>query len=282
MLPRPIAALLTVSLLSCFALQATHAQEWIADQKHHAWGRFQPGSWKRVRVRKDKIDAEGKVVSTTTTDSITTLVETNSSSYTLMVDSEVEVGTQVFRGRPKYLKRYFRDELNGKIINDEALPTEELKIGVSNVQSSVRRIIFTADDWRRETRIHFSTNSPFILRRHTKSHAPSGALGYETKVQATRLGLLRRVRGEPRRVHEVQVVHRQAAHTTTTHETHCPDVPGAVIAHRLAQTDEKGRVVSRSRLELIDYHVSTGKNQIRRGRRGLLPRHTRGVTGSRP
>ena len=283
MLPlRITVALLTGILVSLSSLEVAQAQEWIANHKQHAWGRFKPGSWKRVRVRTDKLDANGKVTSTTTTDSITTLVEANSDCYTLMVDSEVEVGRNVYRGRPKYLKRYFRNELKGEILLDESLGKDEVVVASAPISSNVRHIVYTMDEWKRETTVHYAQDRPFILRRVTKSHAPSGDLGYETEVRAKRVGLLRRILGEPRRVNEIVVVHQQDKHKTTTEESHCEDVPGGVVGHRLEQVDANGRVVSRSRLELIDYHVSTGKTQIRRGRRGLLPQRNRQAGRSRP
>ena len=209
------------------------------------------------------------------TDTITTLVASSGTCYTLMIDTETRVGDKVYRGRPKLVKRYFGGGTAGRLVANTLVGKEDLEIASQPVRSEVRRIVFTSGKWTRTSKVHVSaTKSPYVLKRTTKSKSDDGKIGYVTEVTASHVDQVRKVLGEPKTVSEVEVIHEEGGQKIKTIESHCGTVPGAVVAHEMETTDAKGALVTRSRLELIDYYVSPGKSvrQIRRGRRGLLPR----------
>jgi hypothetical protein len=59
----------------------------------------------------------------------------------------------------------------------------------------------------------------------------------------------------------VRVMHQQGKASTLTLEVHAADVPGGVVSHTSKETDETGRVVRRSTLELLDYGIGDGEDE---------------------
>ena len=63
----------------------------LVPREHHAWGRFGEGSWRRVRVVSRTLDENGQVISETTTETTSTLIDVADSGYALKVNSSVAV-----------------------------------------------------------------------------------------------------------------------------------------------------------------------------------------------
>jgi hypothetical protein len=75
-------------------------------------------------------------------------------------------------------------------------------------------------------------------------------------------------------------VNREAKALSCTVEVFCIDVPGGVVAHTSRETDERGRLVRRSTLELLDFGTMEDRKPANRG--GILFHRTRPrrITGS--
>ena len=65
----------------------------------HPWGRFDPGDWKTVRVITETLNEQGQVVSTTTTDTKTTLVDRDHDGVTLEIQACMEVAGRALYAR---------------------------------------------------------------------------------------------------------------------------------------------------------------------------------------
>src|SRR5687768_16014831 len=61
-------------------------------RRFNFWGRFRPGSWDVVRHAVETIDPEGRVVSTSHTETRTTLANVEDQCLTLKVQASLEVG----------------------------------------------------------------------------------------------------------------------------------------------------------------------------------------------
>ena len=81
--------------------------------KLHPWGSFHPGAWKTVRVVAETLNEQGQVVSTSTTDTKTTLVDIDSSGVTLEIQACMEVAGKRFEAEPQTVKQGFHGELLG-------------------------------------------------------------------------------------------------------------------------------------------------------------------------
>ena len=81
------------------------AQEWLRSQDSHAWARFQPESWKTVRVTHSLIDEAEKVTSQVLTTTTTKLLDSSHNQYVLGVESTVIIGEQKVNQSKDRIKR---------------------------------------------------------------------------------------------------------------------------------------------------------------------------------
>ena len=87
------------------------AQEAGITAKLHPWGQFDPGTWKTVRVTTETFNEQGQVVSTSTADATTTLVDIDNDGVTLEIQTCMEVAGKRFEAEPQTVKQGFHGEL---------------------------------------------------------------------------------------------------------------------------------------------------------------------------
>ena len=89
------------------------AESVAALRQRHPWGRFEPGAWKLVRVVTETLDERGQVVSTSTTESKTTLKKVEDNEVTLLVELVVEIGGRRLDSEPQTVRQGFHGEMPG-------------------------------------------------------------------------------------------------------------------------------------------------------------------------
>ena len=95
---------------------ATAPAECVLPRNHHAWGSFQVGSWKLIRVKTEALDENGNVLNTTITESRMTLVGVNDSSYTLRIEDTVKIAGKQITTEPARVTRGFNGEEAGETV----------------------------------------------------------------------------------------------------------------------------------------------------------------------
>ncbi len=89
------------------------AQRVTIPREHHAWARFTPGSWSKVRKWTEDLDEQGKVKSASTTETKTTLIGIDESGCTLQLEVTVEVAGKRFVAQPRQVRVGFDGGTNG-------------------------------------------------------------------------------------------------------------------------------------------------------------------------
>src|SRR3954467_12926178 len=84
--------------------------------EHHPWGRFPVGSSKLVRTTSEALDEKGQVVSVTVTDTRTTLVASDTSTYTLKTDATVDVASRRITAAPQTTRHGYYGEIPGQAL----------------------------------------------------------------------------------------------------------------------------------------------------------------------
>ncbi len=238
------------------AASACAAQEPDLPADQHPWGRFPVGSWKSVRVTTQTLDAGGNVASVTCTETRTTLVAADRTSYSLHVQSSVEIAGKRFVAQPQVVKHGFYGQPAGQSVSHERRGQEELVIGGRTVNSDVHHVSFEGDDGKRTSTIHYSSQvSPYQLRRQTTAEGDGELERSTTIVETVALGMPHRVLGQWRPAAQLKTTRTSHQGTKVTIELHCDDVPGGVVSHTATESDADGDVVRRSALELIDYAI---------------------------
>lgn len=235
-------------------------------RRTHTWGRFPVGAWKRVRSVSEALDKAGHVTDQNTTETMSTLVKLDRESFTLKVDVAVEVSGKRFEAPPKYVVHGYLGEADGQKVVLKPPTDAQVSVGGNPIASKSRSYEVEGTDWRRVCTVHYTESSfPYLLRRHTLvTHSQSQTPKAETETEVLSVDMPYRVMDELKSTSLVRTIHRQGPQTTVTIEFHAHDVPGGVVGHSSKDTDEAGRVIRRSTLELVDYGLGGSPPRVLR------------------
>jgi hypothetical protein len=231
--------------------------------EHHPWGRFPIGSSKVVRTTSEALDEKGQVVGVTTTDTRTTLIATDPTSYTLQTDATVDVASRRITAAPQIARHGYYGELPGQALGAKRTSDASLTIDGRTIPCEVRQVVVSGDSGKVLTTLYYSDqHPPFVLRRETSVEGAAEEKRNSSLVEVVALDLPQRVRGELKSASYIKTTQTLPHSSKITLEVHCDDVPGGVVAHWASETDASGRVLRRSTLELVEFHVpvpSTGQ-----------------------
>jgi hypothetical protein len=274
---RFLAILLGVAVLHAPAF----AEENGIPAKLHPWGQFQPGTWKLVRVVTESLNEQGQLVSTSITDTKTTLLSVENDGVTLEVETCVEVAGKHFQSEPQRIRQGFHGEAAGPIPKLKDAVDGELLIEDRRMPCKIQELAVDDSNGKTVATLHYSTTVfPYVLKRASIVTDPDGTTIGETSTEVIALDMPARVRGEIRAVAHVKTVHKTAKTTVTTLAVVAPEVPGGVVSQSSKEVAKNGQPVCRSTLELRDYNSDPDKDRSglfgrkRPGRRAKQsPRH---------
>jgi len=245
--------------------------------EHHPWGRFPVGSWKTVSVETETLDAMGKPKSKTTTETKTTLIAADASSYTLKVEVTVDVQGKRFLSQAQTIKTGYCGEADGQTLASHSAGKIQVEIGKESFTCEMRELVIEDSDSRRVTTVHYNSQvPPYILYRESKlTRLQDGAKSTTTtKVMAIRQAYT--LLGEEHRATRFQTTIESFSGTiTTTDEVHCADVPGGVVEHTSSE-NLASKEIRRSKLKLVDYGLGkVAAEDAWKGRRRVWQRNRR-------
>ena len=257
--PRKLSLLaLTAVLVLTLAPAPSAAQDDGLLPHHHAWARFRAGAWKRVRATTESFDAAGNVVSTSVTDTTTTLVSSADDQIMLRVETTVEVAGKRFDARTVELKQH----LCG------AVPEQRLEVKPAGMATLtidgdkyVCKVVETTT--RNPTRMTVTTSKtyftdrvvPNVLRTESVTTGADDKPVSQTTISAQSLDMPHRVLEEVKPTTMFKAVYVAGSHRTTSWAASAADVPGEVIWKVSKELDAQQRLVRRTTLELVDYGI---------------------------
>ncbi len=223
-------------------------------RRFHHWGRFRPGSWTVVRQGCETLDAGGRVVSNTTSETKTVLTGVDDLAMTLRVESSVEVAGKTLDGVPQELREGLLGERpNAAVYTDmgeEAVTVE----GVA-YNCQVQQTESNAGGKRTVTTTWFAPQvAPFVLRKQTKTLDPqTSAVLSEMSMEVTRLSVPRRILARMRSVAEVRIVQQHPRGQTRSVAFTSPEIPGGIVSQTTEEFDLAGKLLRRTKAELVDF-----------------------------
>jgi hypothetical protein len=239
--------------------------------KLHPWGRFEPGTWKMVRVVTETLNEQGQVVSTSTTDTKTTLLEVGRDDVTLEVEACMEVAGKRFQVEPQTVKQGFHGEAAGSELKIKEATDGQCAVEDQKIPCKVQQLTMVGPNGKTSLTLHYSTSAaPFVLKRLcVVTDADGKNTVSETAADLLVLDMPVRVLGEIRGGSYMRTVHKNGKATVTTLAVVVPDVPGGVVSQSSKELDKSGRLLRRSTLELIDYNSDPDKDRtgLFRGKR---------------
>lgn len=252
-----VAALL---LACCCAPVSAKQLDCCVPPEQHPWAQFKIGSWKRVRTQTESLAEDGRVTGVTTTETTTKLVDVDDKGYTLRIDVVLEVGGKRFSGEPQVVRRGFSGEADGQTVSVKSVGEASVNINGAKIPCEVRQITFDDMGTKRITTVHYSKRiSPHVLRRETTSLGTDGKpLELQSQVDVVAVDMPYRVLDQIRSTSHTRIMHQRGKASTMTLEVHCSDIPGGVVSHTSKETDDTGRLIQRSTLELQAFGLGTG------------------------
>lgn len=226
-------------------------------RRFHVWGHFRPGSWVVVRQQTETVDANRRVVSTSTSETRTTLAGVDDRCLTLRVQSSLEVGGKKLDGEPQEL----RQGHDGNGPEASAAPVQLVAHEVIEVQGRkydcrIDQTEQTAGDKRTITKVWNSAEAaPFELRRLTSVVDAAGNVVEETLVEVVSLSLQRRILARTRPTAEVRIVYRHNRGRMQAQAVNCPEVPGGIVSQTAEEFDAAGKLLRRTKVELVDFET---------------------------
>lgn len=247
---------LVVSLHPVFSL----GQETGITRIHHPWGRFPQGAWSRVRVITETFDGDNTLTSTTETK--TTVQKVEDDGVTLAIESVVRVGGQEIRSEPRVVKQGWHGELTHQDVKITPLGGAQVTIQDRRISCKVEQLELSGATSKTISKIYYSDAvEPFILKRESVRTDLEGTTRLaDTTVEVVDRGVPWRILASVN-TFVVKAVQRHAKGTAQTISRTSMRVPGEEICRTRNEFDLKGRLVLRSRMELVDYGLSPNERR---------------------
>lgn len=245
------------------------AEEAVMSARLHPWGLFNPGAWKMVRVITETLNEQGQVVSTSTSDTTTTLVDLDNEGVTLEIRACMEVAGKRFEPDAQIVKQGFHGEMLGPHLTIKRCADSRVLIEGREIPCTVQQLESVVPNGKTVTTIYYSmTVAPYVLKRESVTIDPEGKdrLG-ETISEVISLSVPLKIRGETRDGVKLKTVVKNANSTTTTLADILPEVPGGVVGNKSKELNKEGRLVRRSELELRDYNANPEQDRNMRPRK---------------
>jgi hypothetical protein len=239
--------------LSCCALAM--ATETVTSRRGHPWGRFRPGSWKKVRLVTETFDAQGKITTTSIARTRTTLADVGDEGIKLRVEATVDVAGKQVESEPQFVAQDWRGEPFNRETVLTDLGDDQVTISGMPISCRVEKSETSTSGGRVVTKTWYSDRvSPYVLRRESTTYSlDDDSVVNQTRVEVIALSRAIRVLRRHRQAAELRIVSTHACGTTRTTLWSSLEVPGGVVAQESEEFDASGRLARRSKLDLIGY-----------------------------
>jgi len=231
----------------------------LALRTYHPWGCFNEGSWAKVRIVTETFDEAGQVTNTTSIETKTTLSRLEIDGVALMLENVVDVAGKRLASQQQTVKLGFSGEQIGQNVVVKNLGVAKLLIAGRQIPCKMQELEVVADGRRRVTLVHYSDDLiPHILRRRSVlSDLNAGESStQETTVEVVALDTPVSVLGENRTGSKFKIVQKTDRGSTVTESTNAAGIPGELVAHQSTSLDADGRLLRRSKLQLIGFHIA--------------------------
>lgn len=253
---------LVVAACSCALPCSIWAEQPALPRENHPWGSFPVGAWKLVRTTSETLDGKGKVTNVSVTETRTSLVAADSTSYTLRSEIVLDIAGRRIATTPQTVKRGYSGEPPGAVVSIKRLGDAPLAVDGQSVPCEIKQVAFEDGGAKLVSKLHYSPDlAPFVLRRETSIEGGGEEKRNSSLVEVVALDLPQRIQGELKQASFVKTTQKLAQGTKITLEVHCEEVPGSVAAHWASETDASGQVVRRSTLELVGYGLPIASSE---------------------
>ncbi len=176
----------------------------------------------------------------------------------------VEVAGRRFDAEPQTVTRGFLGELDGQSVSVNKVGDGSVTINNRKIATEIQKISINEDSTRHLSTVHYSRAVyPFFLRKDTKvTTGDAEKLVSQAQLEVIAVDMPWKVLASMHDTAHIRTVHRRGRTTRVTLDIHCLDIPGGRVSQTWKETDETGKLIRRSTLELIDYGQGEEKTGI--------------------
>jgi hypothetical protein len=224
-------------------------------RQRHPWGRFRPGSWKKISLITETFDGDGKVINTSIARTRTTLSGVNDDGVTLKVEATVDLAGKQVQSEPQVLLQGWHGDAPERETVVEDLGADAVTISGKRIACRIEQAESLTPGGRIVTKTWLSDRvSPYMLRRESTTYdRDSGEVVCQTQVEVVALSRAIRLLRRHRQAAEMRIVYTHPAGVTRTRLWSSLEVPGGVVAQESEEFDGEGRLARRSKLQLVGY-----------------------------
>ncbi|MGQ9771411.1 MAG: hypothetical protein ACUVQG_12730 [Thermogutta sp.] len=239
----------------------------------HPWGRFEPGAWKIVRATTESFDTTGQSLSITETRAA--LEEVNAAGVAIRVEVLVEVAGKRFRPEPQIVRQGFHGEPLTSDSKTREIGPVKLTVQGRTIDCEMLEVECSNSGILTVSKIAYSpTVPPYIfLRESTRTDLTKGRVLESSRVEVNVLEVPCRVGLRVLSAAQTRAVQTFPSRSVVTLSLISNEVPGGVVCQTAKETDESGRLIRRTTLELVDFGLRPGLRYSGGLRWRLLPRH---------
>jgi hypothetical protein len=240
-----------VALLStCAFAQAVTS---IVPREHHVWGKFKPGAWTLRRTTTEELDTAGKVSSTSTAETRTTLVTVDAKGIELRIERVIEVAGKRFVKKPIVVRQTLSGAETGQTELVKQIGSEQIELDGNKIACDVRRVEIKKADMTRNVKVLYSAkHSPHVLRREIDEKGSAGK-AYQSVTEVTAIDMPYRVLNEIKSTAHSKTILRNGKSIVTTLSVMTMDVPGGVVMESSKEANLAGKLIRKTTVELADY-----------------------------
>ena len=225
----------------------------VVPREHHVWGKFKPGAWTLLRTTTEELDSEGKVSSTSTAETRTTLVAVDDKGVELRIERVIEVAGKRFVKKPVVVRQTFSGSENGQSEVVKRVGAEEIELDGRRIACDVRRVEIKKADMTRNVKVLYSArHRPHVLRREIDEKGGVGK-AYQSITDVTALDMPYRVLNDIKSTAHSKTVLRNGKSIVTTVSVMTMDVPGGAVMESSKEANMDGKLIRQTTVELADY-----------------------------
>lgn len=213
---------------------------------HHPWGRFNPGSWSRLRETQFTTSADGGEQTTHVTVTTATLEEVADDGYTLRVEAVVD-------DKPSEAKttRLAWDDAPAGLERALRLSVGEIKIGGRTVVCQTHELTSESAGVKSIDKWWYSPDQPpHLLKRILRT---AGGPARFLSVETLALGVEKEILGQVLICDETKTIETFDDRASQTTAITSVSVPGGTVSSRTQIRDKQKGTVAGSRIELLEY-----------------------------
>ncbi|NLX99204.1 MAG: hypothetical protein GXY83_23960 [Rhodopirellula sp.] len=205
----------------------------------------------------ETFDEQGNTTGSSITETRMTLNEVNGTGVVLEVDMVVEIAGKRIAAPPQIVKQGYHGELDDKTVHISDLGSGKIIIEGQEIPCRIEQVETTNTRTKTILKTHWSASTePCVLKRQSvTSDLESGEPLSQSNVEVVALDMPCKVLSEIKSTVHLKTVLKHPRGTTITLSVTSNEIPGGVICHTAKELNEKGQIVRRSALELIDYDL---------------------------